>query len=134
MASHCRTWVQSQVNSCEIHGGWNGTETDFFPSVFGFSSLINTPPLLHTHVSLPLELCNSPQKAAHYHIVGFYAGGFNTDLAFGNWVCLLRELVSMKMRRWRYDVHKKFHDDESTGKILVELNQGTDILTMSKFF
>jgi hypothetical protein len=40
----------------------------------------------------------------------------------------------MKMRRWRYDVHKKFHDDESTGKILVELNQGTDILTMSKFF
>jgi hypothetical protein len=41
----------------------------------------------------------------------------------------------MKMRRWRYDVHKKFHDnDESIGKILVYLNQGTDILTMSKFF
>jgi hypothetical protein len=55
--------VQSRVNSCEIHGG-----PSWFLSQFPLP--IITPPLLHTHLSPPPVVCNSPDQAAHYHILG----------------------------------------------------------------
>jgi hypothetical protein len=33
---------------------------------FGFPLPIIIPPLLHTHLSLPPEVCDSPDQAAHY--------------------------------------------------------------------
>jgi hypothetical protein len=39
------------------------------------------PPLLHTHPSLPLEMCDGSDQAAHYHILE--VGGFISDPALG---------------------------------------------------
>jgi hypothetical protein len=44
-------WVQSKVTSCEVCGGWSGTQTGFLPSFSGISLLIVTQPLLHTNLS-----------------------------------------------------------------------------------
>jgi hypothetical protein len=35
-----------------------------------FSPVSIIPPLLHTHLSSPLEVCDSPEQAAHYHTLG----------------------------------------------------------------
>jgi hypothetical protein len=45
--------AQYQVISCEIRGGRSGTTA-------GFSLLIMNPPLLHTHLSPPPEVWDSP--------------------------------------------------------------------------
>jgi hypothetical protein len=60
--------VQSRLTLCEIRGGQNGNGAGLHPSFFRFALLIAIPPLLHTHLSLPHEVCDSPDHAAHYHI------------------------------------------------------------------
>jgi hypothetical protein len=65
--SQCR--AQSRMTSGEIHGGWSGTGADFSPS-FVFPPLIVIPPLLHTHLSPPHGVCDSHDRAAHYHTIG----------------------------------------------------------------
>jgi hypothetical protein len=51
--------VQSQLTTCEIHGGRSGTGADFRLSSIEFLLL-----------TLPSELCDSPEQAAPYHICG----------------------------------------------------------------
>jgi hypothetical protein len=58
----------SQV-SCEILSGRIGPGGGS-PSVFGFLLLIIIPPLLHTHVQPLPDVCDSPEQAAHYQILG----------------------------------------------------------------
>jgi hypothetical protein len=41
-----------------------------FSEFFGFPPLITIPPLLHTYLSPPHEVCDSPEQAAHYHTLG----------------------------------------------------------------
>jgi hypothetical protein len=41
-----------------------------FLRVLRFPSLVATPSLLHTHLSTPHEVCDSSDKAAHYHTRG----------------------------------------------------------------
>jgi hypothetical protein len=52
------------------HGGQIGTGALIWLSFFGLPPLILIPPLLHTHLSPPPEVCDSPDQAAHYHILG----------------------------------------------------------------
>jgi hypothetical protein len=40
----------------------------------GFPLLITNSPLLHTHVSLSNDVCDSPDQVAHYHILGLKLG------------------------------------------------------------
>jgi hypothetical protein len=63
--------IDSRLNSSEIHGELCGTTAGFSVCFFGFPSLIMIPPLLHICLLLPLEVCDSPDQAAHYHILGF---------------------------------------------------------------
>jgi hypothetical protein len=58
--------VQSRVISCEIRGGRSGT---FLTELLRFPLPISIPPLLHTHLSHPPAVCDSPDQAAHYHIL-----------------------------------------------------------------
>jgi hypothetical protein len=37
--------------------------------LLGFSLLIIIPPSLHTHISPSSEVSNTPDQAAHYHIL-----------------------------------------------------------------
>jgi hypothetical protein len=46
---------------------WSSLSQTFF----GFAPLIIIPPLRHTHLSPSPELCDSPDHAAHYHILGW---------------------------------------------------------------
>jgi hypothetical protein len=57
--------VHFQVTLCEVLGGKVAQSKFFFE--FNFHMLITIPPLLHTHPSLPLEVCDNPEQAAHYH-------------------------------------------------------------------
>jgi hypothetical protein len=41
-----------------------------FLRVFRFSPVSVIPPLLHTHLSPPREVCDSPDQAARYHTLG----------------------------------------------------------------
>jgi hypothetical protein len=36
--------------------------------------LMITPPLLHTYLLQPLEVCNRPDQAAHHHAIGTKLG------------------------------------------------------------
>jgi hypothetical protein len=45
-----------------------------FLQVLWFNTVNIIPPLLHTHLSPPYEVCNSPDQAAHYHTLGHKLG------------------------------------------------------------
>jgi hypothetical protein len=78
-----KSQVRSQVTLCEIGGAKSGTGAGFTPSFFCFPLLIIIPPLLHTHLLLPPEMCDSPDQAAHYHVLDLYVGGFTSDPELG---------------------------------------------------
>jgi hypothetical protein len=42
----------------------------FFSEFISFPLLIIIPPLLHTHLSPPHEVRDSPDQTAHYHTLG----------------------------------------------------------------
>jgi hypothetical protein len=44
---------------------------------FGLLPLITIPPLLHTHLSPPHEVCDSPDQAAHYQTLGPKSGAWH---------------------------------------------------------
>jgi hypothetical protein len=58
-------WVRAQLSPCGICGGQSGTEV--FLRVLQFWPVSIIPPLLHTYLSQPHEVCDSPDKATHYH-------------------------------------------------------------------
>jgi hypothetical protein len=53
------------------------------PGLSDFLSANHHSIFFYTYLSLPLEVCNSDDKAAHYHILGPQAGVFVSDSAFG---------------------------------------------------
>jgi hypothetical protein len=66
-----------------------------------FLLLIFIPPLFHTHLSLPREVCNSPRQAAYYHILGLQVGNFISDSALIqlNWrVKLQKQQMALKRK------------------------------------
>jgi hypothetical protein len=58
-------------------------EQVFFPSFFGFLLSVIIPPLLHTNISTPHVLCDSPDQAAHYHILVLQVAVFILDPVLG---------------------------------------------------
>jgi hypothetical protein len=71
------------VTSCKIRDRNGCTGTGPAASLFAFLLLIIILPLLHTHLSPPSEVCDSPDHAAHYHILALQVWGFIYDLAVG---------------------------------------------------
>jgi hypothetical protein len=83
-ATNLLPWMMSSIANCYVmlhpvchhhivsFGAQNGTGADFSPNSFG-------SPLL---IVLPSEVCDSPDKAAHYHILGLFRG-IISDLALG---------------------------------------------------
>jgi hypothetical protein len=61
-----RARVQSLMTLCGIRG----TGAGFPPSYYGLPLPVIIPPLLRTHLSTPPEVRDSPNHAAHYHILG----------------------------------------------------------------
>jgi hypothetical protein len=53
------TWVRVQVTPCGICGGQTSTRQGFLPSSLVFLLLVITPPLLHTLLLPPHEVCDS---------------------------------------------------------------------------
>jgi hypothetical protein len=60
--------VQFRIISYKIRCGKNGTATGVSSNSFDFPLLIITPPLLRTHLSPPLEVCN---RLTRQHIIIF---------------------------------------------------------------
>jgi hypothetical protein len=58
-------------------------EQVFLRVFFGFSLLITSPLLLHTHQSPPPYMCDYPYQAAHSHMLGLLVCGFNSDPTLG---------------------------------------------------
>jgi hypothetical protein len=77
VAQVVRRWLltsETQVQSRMIRGRRNNTLVGFLPSSSVFPLLIIIPPLLHTHLSPPHEVCDSPDQEAHYHTLGTKLG------------------------------------------------------------
>jgi hypothetical protein len=53
----------------------------FLRFVSGSPLIITIPPLLHTHLSQPHEVCDSPDQAAHYHTLGTKLAASSLKLA-----------------------------------------------------
>jgi hypothetical protein len=70
---------------------WSTTRVDFVGSFIRFPLLIFIPPLFHTHLSLPPEVCTNSDKITHSR----YFGEFIRDLGLG-W------LQSKSFCSWRY--------------------------------
>jgi hypothetical protein len=66
------TSTATAVMSCETESGVIGTAPGFSPNLFAFPLLLIIPPLLHTHLSPPVEFCDSYEQAAYYHIVDLH--------------------------------------------------------------
>jgi hypothetical protein len=75
-----KSQVRARATSCVIRGERSCIGFGSSSSFFCFTLLIIIPPLLHVHLSpLPLDTCDSPDQAAHYHILGLYVGGFISE-------------------------------------------------------
>jgi hypothetical protein len=68
----------------------------FFPRVLRFSTVSIIPQLLHTNLSPPHEVCDSPDQAEHNHILGpklgalsltWYLAGNRGKILFFNVIC-----------------------------------------------
>jgi hypothetical protein len=70
-----------------------------FSELFGFPLLVIIPPLLHTHLSPPHEMYDSPDQDVHYHILCLQLRAFSLTrhlaalgvrLFFCAWLCVPR--------------------------------------------
>jgi hypothetical protein len=68
LATYAETRVQSRFVLDEV------ALQQVFLRVLLFPPLIIIPPLLHTHLSPPHEVCDSPVQAANYHTLGTKLG------------------------------------------------------------
>jgi hypothetical protein len=66
-----------------IHAGFVVDKVHVFLRVLWFSSANIIPPLLHIHLSLPREVCDSSEQAAHYHHLGPKLGASFLTRHFG---------------------------------------------------
>jgi hypothetical protein len=64
-SSYSPPWEPQILTFREIRGGRSCNGAGFTPNSSGF-----IPPLLHTHLSPPHEVCDIPDQAAHYHTLG----------------------------------------------------------------
>jgi hypothetical protein len=62
--------VQSQGTSRKFPGGRNHTGPTYLRVSLVSPFLNIIPPLLHTYLSPPTEVCDNPDQAAPYHILG----------------------------------------------------------------
>jgi hypothetical protein len=60
-----KTRVHTRMTWREFRGGRRGNGAQIFRRVWGFSVANHNPPLLHTHLSPPHEVCHSPDHASH---------------------------------------------------------------------
>jgi hypothetical protein len=61
--------VRAHVDPCGICDGQSGIGAGFSPSSSVFPCQYHSA-LLHIHLSLPCEVCNSSDQAVHYHHLG----------------------------------------------------------------
>jgi hypothetical protein len=77
--------------SCEVHGGSNDTGTGFLQNFLGFAHG-NHQSTIARYLSITIpEVCDGPDKAAQYHILGLQIWGFISVMAPG---CLQSKVQS----------------------------------------
>jgi hypothetical protein len=79
-----QTRFRTRVTSREIHCGRNGIGVGISRIFLGFPPLIIITPLLHNpFIAPPPEVCDSPDHAAQYHILGLYVVRFTSAPILG---------------------------------------------------